>query len=70
VKICDLYGNGWYYIPGSDTCLKFGGLCPRDLQLEPDGRRRTGMDRHDFKRAVKSTVQECTVNVNVFKVFC
>jgi hypothetical protein len=25
VKICDLYGNGWYYIPGSDTCLKFGG---------------------------------------------
>src|SRR5437868_336337 len=25
VKICDLYGNGWYYIPGSDTCIKFGG---------------------------------------------
>ena len=25
VKICDLYGNGWYYIPGSDSCLKFGG---------------------------------------------
>ena len=24
----------------------------------------------DFTRAVKSTVQECTVNVNVFKVFC
>jgi hypothetical protein len=24
----------------------------------------------DFTRAVKSTFQECTVNVNVFKVFC
>jgi hypothetical protein len=25
VKICTLYGEGFYYIPGSDTCLKFGG---------------------------------------------
>src|SRR5258707_6849812 len=25
VKICTLYGEGYYYIPGSDTCLKFGG---------------------------------------------
>src|SRR5215475_21574 len=25
VKICSLYGAGFYYIPGTDTCLKFGG---------------------------------------------
>ena len=25
VKICTLYGDGFYYIPGSDTCLKMGG---------------------------------------------
>ena len=25
VKICTLYGDGYYYIPGSDTCIKFGG---------------------------------------------
>jgi Porin subfamily len=25
VKICTLYGEGFYYIPGSDTCLKLGG---------------------------------------------
>ena len=25
VKICTLYGDGFYYIPGSDTCIKFGG---------------------------------------------
>lgn len=25
VKICTLYGDGFYYIPGSDTCLKIGG---------------------------------------------
>ena len=25
VKICSLYGDGFYYIPGTDTCLKLGG---------------------------------------------
>jgi Porin subfamily len=25
VKICSLYGAGFYYIPGTDTCLKLGG---------------------------------------------
>src|SRR2546430_14467593 len=25
VKICSLYGDGFYYIPGTDTCLKMGG---------------------------------------------
>jgi len=30
VKVCDAYGTGYFYIPGSDTCLKIGG----DLQFE------------------------------------
>jgi Porin subfamily len=25
VKICSLYGAGFYYIPGTDTCVKIGG---------------------------------------------
>ncbi len=25
VKICSLYGDGFYYIPGTDTCLKISG---------------------------------------------
>ncbi len=25
VKICSLYGAGFYYIPGTDMCLKMGG---------------------------------------------
>ena len=24
VKVCSLYGAGFYYVPGTDTCLKFG----------------------------------------------
>jgi hypothetical protein len=25
VKICSIYGDAFYYIPGTDTCIKFGG---------------------------------------------
>jgi hypothetical protein len=25
VKICSLYGSGFYYIPGTDTCIRIGG---------------------------------------------
>ena len=25
VKICDVYGRGFYYIPGTNTCLRVGG---------------------------------------------
>ena len=30
VKICTLYGDGFYYIPGSDTCIRFGGYIRAD----------------------------------------
>ncbi|MBV9752493.1 MAG: porin, partial [Hyphomicrobiales bacterium] len=25
VRICSVYGPGFFYIPGTDTCLKIGG---------------------------------------------
>ena len=25
VKVCSLYGAGFYYMPGTDICLKIGG---------------------------------------------
>ena len=25
VKVCSLYGAGFYYIPGTDICMKLGG---------------------------------------------
>lgn len=30
VKICSLYGEGFYYIPGSDTCIRLGGYVRAD----------------------------------------
>jgi porin-like protein len=33
VKICSLYGAGFYYIPGTDTCIRIGGAMRIDTGL-------------------------------------
>ena len=30
VRICSLYGAGFFYIPGTDTCVKLGGYVRAD----------------------------------------
>src|SRR5262245_4761601 len=37
VKICTLYGDGFYYIPGQDTCIRFAGYVRADYNF--NGRR-------------------------------
>ena len=34
VKICSLYGAGFYYIPGTDTCIKIGGFVRAESELQ------------------------------------
>ena len=31
VKVCSLYGPGFYFIPGTDTCIKLGGYLRVDV---------------------------------------
>jgi len=33
VKICSLYGAGFYYIPGTETCIKLGGYVQADASF-------------------------------------
>ncbi len=33
VKICDAYGAGFFFIPGTDTCLKIGGRVRADYSM-------------------------------------
>ncbi|MBR0858057.1 porin [Bradyrhizobium liaoningense] len=33
VKVCSLYGAGFYYIPGTDTCVKLGGYLRVDTTI-------------------------------------
>src|SRR5436309_7635368 len=37
VKICSLYGEGFYYIPGTDICLKVGGYVRADYRWNATG---------------------------------
>src|ERR1700716_4370186 len=37
VKICSLYGAGFFYIPGTDTCIKFGGYLRVDTTFNANG---------------------------------
>ena len=34
VRVCDAFGTGYFYIPGTETCLKIGGY----LRVQVDGR--------------------------------
>jgi hypothetical protein len=37
VRICSLYGAGFYYMPGTDTCIKLGGYIRADMILGGGG---------------------------------
>jgi hypothetical protein len=37
VKICSLYGAGFYYIPGTDTCIKIGGFVRTEMNFNAGG---------------------------------
>jgi hypothetical protein len=37
VKVCSLYGAGFFYIPGSDTCIKLGGYLRVDTSFNSSG---------------------------------
>ena len=37
VKVCDTYGAGFFFIPGTDTCLKIGGRVRYDAGYAPKG---------------------------------
>jgi hypothetical protein len=61
VRVCDVYGSGFYYIPGTETCLRVGGYLRYDIRAG-DGEGYAGLqdvnDRLDggtddtyFKRA-------------------
>lgn len=37
VKVCSLYGAGFYYIPGTDTCIKIGGYVRSEWNHNANG---------------------------------
>jgi len=37
VRVCDVYGAGFYYIPGTETCLRVGGYVRYDIGVGDGG---------------------------------
>jgi hypothetical protein len=37
VKVCTLYGSGFYYIPGTDVCMKLGGFIRTEVDWHAQG---------------------------------
>lgn len=37
VKICSDYGAGFYYVPGTETCLRFGGYYREEVNINATG---------------------------------
>ena len=48
VKICSLYGAGFYYIPGTDTCLKVGGYVRAQTEWNSDNGLTVGSSNGPF----------------------
>ena len=36
VRVCDAYGSGFFYIPGSETCLRFDGYARYQINGNED----------------------------------
>jgi hypothetical protein len=47
VRICDTYGVGFYYIPGTETCLKLSGYIRYDIGIGSLGFE-DALDKEDF----------------------
>ena len=64
VRVCSLYGAGFFYIPGTDTCIKLGGDRPEAAVLRSCAifglqARLYEMSLMDFS-ACSSTGPQCT----------
>ncbi|MEO3998618.1 porin [Mesorhizobium sp. CAU 1732] len=50
VRICDMYGAGFFYIPGTENCLKIGGYIRYQMNYNEDG---AGADSYSFTKQAR-----------------
>ncbi|MBL0371147.1 porin [Rhizobium sp. KVB221] len=46
VKVCDAYGTGFFYIPGTETCLKIGATLRYEKRIKKTGDADSVYDNH------------------------
>jgi hypothetical protein len=55
VRVCDAYGAGFFYIPGTETCLKISGYLRYDAQAGDDPY--TGIDTESWTKHTRATLR-------------
>lgn len=55
VRVCDAYGKGFFYIPGSETCLKIGGHVRYQAKVGDDAG--SGEDLKTYKQFSRATLR-------------
>jgi len=58
VRVCDAYGAGFFYIPGTETCLKIDGYVRYDASLGDDPYDGTNVGANDNETWYKKTRAE------------
>jgi Porin subfamily len=48
VRVCSLYGVGFYYMPGTDMCIKIGGWARSEASWGINGNASTGLYASDY----------------------
>ena len=62
VRICSLYGAGFYYIPGTDTCIKLGGYLRVDTTFNGSIYDPAGVERR-FRPLAPATATDFACSV-------
>ncbi len=55
VRVCDAYGKGFFYIPGTETCLKVSGYVRYDAKAGDDPY--TGVDRETWSKGARADLR-------------
>jgi hypothetical protein len=55
VRVCDVYGTGFYYMPGTETCLKVSGYVRYDIGVGDLFGLQDVLDKEDFANGILNT---------------
>jgi hypothetical protein len=57
VRVCDAFGSGYFYIPGTETCLKIGGLVRMDITYADNSIAKQTSGANSYGTSVRGRVE-------------
>ncbi|MHC5308299.1 porin [Bartonella sp. LJL80] len=59
VRVCDAYGAGYFYIPGTETCMRLSGYVRADIKAgdKADARKAGDVDQDTYRWRTRATLR-------------